>query len=321
MKIAVVGLGTIGKVHVNVLEEQGLKPTAVCDVDNEKLEEFSRFSRYNDYIDMLDKERPDVVHICTPHYLHADMAISALERNINVLCEKPLCIKEEDVQRILSAERNSKAKLGVCLQNRYNKANLFVKEYLKNKTVIDGTAFVVWHRDANYYASANWRGKYRTEGGGLLINQAIHTLDLMQWFVGMPDYVTASISNLTLKDKIEAEDTAAAIFSGNAKFNFFATNGSASDFPVDVTLKTNDEIIKIFSDKVIIDGQVQSFNGDTRIFGKYCYGTGHEKLISDFYDCIQSGNRFSIDGKEGAKAVKLVLSAYKSNGEKTEIIY
>lgn len=321
MKIVVVGLGTIGKVHVKILEEQGLTITAVCDIDKEKLEKYSRFAKYTNYIEMLEKENPDVVHICTPHYLHADMVISALERNINVLCEKPLCIKEEDIPRILSAECNSKAKLGVCLQNRYNKANLFVKEYLKDKTVTDGTAFVVWHRDADYYASANWRGKYQTEGGGLLINQALHTLDLMQWFVGMPDYVTASISNLTLKGKIEVEDTAAAIFSGNVKFNFFATNGSASDFPVDITLKTKNEIIKIFSDKVIIDGQVQSFNGDARIFGKYCYGTGHEKLIADFYDCIKNGKQFLIDGKEGTKVVKLVLSSYKSKGEKTEIIY
>ena len=118
MKIVVVGLGSIGKVHVKILEEQGLTITAVCDIDKEKLEKYSRFAQYTNYIEMLEKEKPDVVHICTPHYLHADMVISALERNINVLCEKPLCIKEEDIPRILSAECNSKAKLGVCLQNR-----------------------------------------------------------------------------------------------------------------------------------------------------------------------------------------------------------
>lgn len=320
MKIAIVGLGVIGKVHLKALQEQGLTPTAVCDSDKEKLKEYPQFSTYTDYSEMLEKEKPDVVHICTPHYLHAQMIILALEKNINALCEKPLCIKAEDIDKILFAQNHSQAKLGVCLQNRYNNVNKFVKNFLQDKKVTDGIGLVAWHRDAIYYDSAVWRGKKQTEGGGLLINQALHTLDLMQWFAGMPEYVVGQTSNLTLKDKIEVEDTATALFSGGAQFNFFATNGSVTDFPVDITLKTQNEVIKIFSDKVMINGKLQTFTDNNRIFGKYCYGTGHEKLIADFYDCIKSGRKFEIDGYEGVKAVKLVLSVYKSNGNKISII-
>ena len=197
MKAAVIGYGVIGKHHVNILSEMGVL-SAICDTDKKALEGLEGIRLFDDYIEMLDCIHPDVVHICTPHYLHADMIIEALGRNINVLCEKPVCIREEDIPRILEAEKNSDAMLGVCHQNRYNPANLYVKEYIKDKTVLGGVGQVSWKRDAAYYASGEWRGKWETEGGGVLINQALHTLDLMQWFCGMPEYLSASISNLTL---------------------------------------------------------------------------------------------------------------------------
>ena len=94
MKTAIVGLGVIGNVHYDVLKNMGAQIVALCDVDLGRLEKFDGCNKYENYIEMLEKERPDVVHICTPHYLHADMIIEALEKGINVLCEKPLCIKE-----------------------------------------------------------------------------------------------------------------------------------------------------------------------------------------------------------------------------------
>ena len=130
LRCAVVGHGGIGKVHARIAAKYG-ELCAVFDVDEGKHESIEPSIRYNDYKTMLDEVRPDVVHICTPHYLHADMVVEALGRGINVLCEKPLCIKREDIDRILEAERQSGAMLGVCMQNRYNAANLFVKEHLE----------------------------------------------------------------------------------------------------------------------------------------------------------------------------------------------
>lgn len=94
MRAAIVGLGVIGRVHAEVLRAQGETLCAVCDTDAEKLKDFSA-AKYGDYLRLLDEERPDVVHVCTPHYLHADMVTEALKRNIDVLCEKPLCISEK----------------------------------------------------------------------------------------------------------------------------------------------------------------------------------------------------------------------------------
>lgn len=319
MKIAVVGLGVIGTVHVSILKNFGYDPVALCDIDKEKLAKYEGVKRYTDYIKMLDEVKPEAVHICTPHYLHAEMVIEALGRNINVLCEKPLCIKAEDIERILEAERNSDAQLGVCFQNRYNPVSRFAKDFLKGKKVEGGVGTVFWDRGPDYYASGPWRGKWDTEGGGVLINQAIHTLDLVEWLIGEPEYVTASISNLTLSDFIEVEDTVSAVFSGKNNFSFFATNGSCGSFPIEITIKTENDIIRIFDNHAVINDEMKTFEKGNKIYGKDCYGTGHELLIDDFYSCLGSGRKFEIDGTEAAKVVKLVLGVYASGGKKVKI--
>ena len=313
MKGAIVGLGVIGNVHKELLQKLGITLCAVCDEDVRCMDGVIA-TKYVDYVQMLDNERPDVVHICTPHFLHADMIIEALSRDINVLCEKPLCIKIEDVERILDAEKKSKAQLGVCHQNRYNQENVFVKEYLKDKKIIGGFGNVVWNRCKEYYNSASWRGKWKTEGGGVLINQAIHTLDLMQWLIGFPKNLSATITNLTLRNHIEVEDTATIVCSGGAEFTFFATNGGCCDFPVSVTIKTDEEIIDILKGKVVTGNAVYDFDKDKKVYGKCCYGTGHEGLIKEFYDCVATNRKFGIDGAEASKVIKIILSAYQSKG-------
>ena len=319
MKSAIVGLGVIGSVHASILEGQKRAPVAVCDIEKERLEKYPSAEKYTDYVRMLEEVRPDAVHICTPHYLHADMIIEDLKRDINVLCEQPLCIRAGDLSRISDAERNSRGRLGVCHQNRYNEANIFVRDYLRGKEISGAYGTVVWNRDAEYYASGGWRGKRETEGGGVLINQALHTLDLLEWLVGEPHFVASNISNLTLSSVIETEDTAAAVFSGGAEFCFFATNGGAVDFPVQMTIRADGETITVLPETVIIDGKRRDFTKDTRRYGKCCYGTGHEKLFADFYDCLETGRKFPIDGAEGAKVVKLILACYRSKGKKVEI--
>lgn len=319
MKSAVIGLGVIGTVHAGILCNTQSGLSAVCDVDESRFQGFAGIPQYTDFRRMLDEIKPDIVHVCTPHYLHADMIVSALERGVNVLCEKPLCIRKEDIPRILGAEKRSRAQLGVCLQNRYNAANRYVKQFLEECKAICATGNVVWHRDAAYYASGEWRGKRKTEGGGVLVNQAIHTLDLLQWFLGMPKYVTALTGNLTLRGEIEVEDTVSALYSGGAEFSLFATNGSAEGFPVGIAVRTEEESISVAPDCVTVGGKTVSFDRDTRVFGKYCYGTGHERLIADFYDCVQSGRKFLVDGAEGAKSVRLVLGAYESGGRRVGV--
>lgn len=325
MKSAIIGLGVIGRVHARVLSSQENEIVALCDVDvaaAEKIKnEFAPCAEiYTDWIKMLDEVKPDVVHICTPHYLHADMVVGALDRDINVLCEKPLCIKHEDIGRILDAETRSAAQLGVCQQNRYLESMLMVKEYIADKEIVGAHGSVVWTRGEDYYNSAEWRGTKAQEGGGVLINQALHTLDLVQWFCGEPDEVVSSNNNYTLKGVIEVEDTLAARFYGKNSFTFFATNSAPCDFPIriDIALSNKDKIA-VYPNMLMINGEVRLQSKQSKVLGKACYGNGHEALIADFYDCIATGRPFAIDGKEGAKVVRMILAAYKSNGEKIAV--
>lgn len=319
MKVAVIGLGVIGRVHMQLLAEMQKNVAAVCDVDESKFAEYPEAKGYTDYKRMIDEVRPDVVHVCTPHYLHAEMVVYALDKGVNVLCEKPLCIRRDEIDRILEAEKKSSAQLGVVLQNRYNAANEYAKEQLGNGYALSGYGTMVWHRDEEYYAQAAWRGTKDREGGGVLINQALHTLDLMQWFCGEPDEVVASVGNFTLKNAIEVEDTASALYTGKGNFSFFATNGSIHDYNPEVMLYTKDGYMRIMGDYVLHNDVLKHFDFSKKVYCKGCYGTGHGQLFAHFYDCLEKGEKFPIDGAEASKVIRMILAAYESNGNKVKV--
>ncbi len=315
MRVAIIGLGVVGQVHIKVIQETNNELVAVCDTDENKRKNYDGIKQYSNYKVMLDEVMPDVVHICTPHYLHTEMIIEGLKRNINVLCEKPLCIKKEEIQSILKAEATSKAQLGVCFQNRYNPSTLFVKDYLKDKKVISAHARLIWRRDKEYYEQDEWRGTKAQEGGSLLINQAIHTIDMLQYFFGMPKTLTAWCTNLSLHGVIDTEDTANLICHGKVEYSLMATNAGLKDNPVEIIVKTDSETVRIFSNVVYIDDRFYDCKNLDPIYGKQVYGSGHGELIRAFYDCVKMGKKFPIDAKEGAKAVRIVLTAYESQGK------
>ena len=315
MRTAIIGLGVIGHVHVEVLK--GVSDiVAVCDIDKSKFEEFPNCLHFTDYKEMIDTANIDVIHICTPHYLHAEMIIYALERNVNVLCEKPLCMKLDEIDKVLEAEKKSKAKLGVCFQNRFTQMHRFVKNYLEKDPPVSAMANVTWCRDAEYYNQAEWRGTKDQEGGGVLINQAIHSIDLLQWYCGMPTEMLATTSNLRRQDVIEVEDTAFVSCIGKVPFTLYATNGCNVSFPIEMTIMTEkDAIIHITPDYVFIDGERPVIDKDKTYYGKPCYGSGHYELVREFYNAVKNNTEFMVNGVEGSKAIKIVLTAYESNGK------
>jgi len=325
-KIAIVGCGIIGNVHAQVLSEQGYEIAALCDVDEVALtktkEKFAPNAlAYTNYAKMIDEVSPYSVHICTPHHLHAEATIYALNRNIHVLCEKPLAITRESLAAVLEAEKNSKANLGVCQQNRYNDVNVAVKELLTKNPAVYGHGTVTWNRGAWYYAQAAWRGKRATEGGGVIINQALHTFDLMQWMVGFPEELVGRADNFTLQDVIEVEDTVSCVcFTGENRFTFFATNAAKSDLPVEMNFKLKDgSLLTVFPERAYLNGEQITSAEMVKVYGKGCYGTGHTRLIRHFYECAEQGKPFPINGQEGAKVVRMILATYESNGRKVKV--
>ena len=327
MKSVLIGCGIISSTHTDVLLKLGHTITAVCDIDYEKAkkhcEKFGlNCNIYQDYKEMLDREKPDVAHILTPHYLHAEMIIEILGRNINCLCEKPLCIKEEEFVAIESAVNESNATLGVCFQHRYLKVNQYIKKVVEKEGFAGMSAMLAWHKDSAYYNSGDWRGKYATEGGALLINQAIHTLDQLCWIGGMPEKLTANLSTHTLADCIEAEDTAELFFDyGNEVYSqLFATNSAVANFNGIINLKTNSAIYEYNTKFIYRNNEPVDIDDDkVDINTKAYWGYGHYHLINDYYSCVKNNKPFPINFEEARKAVKLVLSAYKSQGNPLEI--
>lgn len=326
MNVAVVGVGAISKMHLAAIRECGQNITALCDILPEKCyaakERFGlRCNVYDDYLQMLQSERLDIVHICTPHYLHAEMICAALARHIHVLCEKPLAINEEQLRKIEERVRHTSAQLGVCHQTRYNEAVRYAKQLFADDPITAGAGTLVWQRDVAYYRSAPWRGKRETEGGGVMINQALHTLDLLQWFCGMPQSVTAHISNDTLKDAIDVEESAFGIFSlpNGGNFIINATNAAKYSFPINLMFRSEKHTACIMGDNLFLDGKIITKSDGLPLFGKEVWGTGHVKLIRDFYDCIQNGRKFELDFYEGQKAVRLILKMYDAHGERIAV--
>lgn len=326
MKVGVIGLGAISPLHISALQSLGQDIVAVCDIDLDKCKAINdKFglcaTEYTDYKLMLKNEELDVVHICTPHYLHAEMICQALEKNVNVLCEKPLAINFEQLAQIEESVKTSKAQLGVCFQNRYNASILYLKNFFKGKEVKSASANLIWCRNKDYYNSAAWRGTQSQEGGGVMINQAIHSLDLLQWICGMPESVTAHVSNNSLQGVIEVEDTAYGLFSLKNGGNFIinATNAAAHSFPVFCMFQAGTDVVELSAENLIVNGQLLSQKEILPLFGKQEWGVGHNNLIQDYYECLSKNKPFSIDFNEGSKAVRLILKMYQSNGKNITI--
>ena len=323
-RVALVGCGAISRTHIRAILAAEQTVVALCDLSREKAESLaaaeglSDVSIYTDYETMLDAIHPDIVHICTPHDLHAPMTVAALGRGIHVLCEKPLAISEEQLCAVIAAERNSDAMIGVCHQNRYEPNMRRLKELAKKDPPVGGYANVVWHRDAAYYASGAWRGTKAHEGGGVLINQALHTLDLMQWVCGMPTHVTAHLFNDFLKGQIEVEDTAACTFEGKSggRWQFFATTAGAADFPAQLQFRlASGKLVEAQNHQFTVDHRVL-FGEDDTGDGKWVWGEGHRALVADFYEHVRENRPFWLNAEEGAKVVRLILAVYRSAGER-----
>lgn len=332
LKAAVIGCGLISKNHLKALKnvENGCC-TAVCDIVEEKAREAGETygvpKIYVDYHDVLKDPDIDVVHICTPHHIHGDMAAEALEAGKHVLCEKPMALTLKDAERMIEARNRSGKNLGICFQNRYNESSKYMKELLSSGElgrVIGGRGQVTWDRKPAYYENSPWRGRWATEGGGVLINQAIHTFDLLQWLTGPVESVEAGIGTRRLKEAIEVEDTVDILMTGSdgKRILFYASNCYVKNAPVELEIICEKGSVKMVGNVVVTekDGQITTKDYSSgQVLGKDYWGSGHGFLIDDFYRCIGEGRDFPVSGEEAMVSVKLLEAVYRSAREGTAV--
>ncbi len=296
--VCIVGYGNIGPTHARALESvENARLYAVCDIDTAAIERcrtnYTNVIGYQDYKEVLQDDKIDVVHICTPHYLHFPMIEQALLAGKRVISEKPVAMTFQEYEKLLHIKDANK----VCaiIQNRYNTCICKLKELIEQGELGDIVAiksFVTWNRDEAYYKRADWLGKWKTEGGSALINQSLHTLDLMIYLAGNVESVQASMHNYRLQGVIETEDTVEAYLSFEKGFKglFYATNTYAVNSDPEIEIIGTKAIARYAYKKLFVNGELAA-EDIMATNGKDYWGNGHTALLQDYYD---NGHYFSV---------------------------
>jgi UDP-N-acetyl-2-amino-2-deoxyglucuronate dehydrogenase len=340
LKYALIGCGRISPNHIAAAQANNLDIVAICDVDVEcmedkalKFELVEETSKFTNYKDMLVKIKPDLVAICTESGKHARIALDCLEAGANLIIEKPIALSLEDADKIINKAKVKGLKVSACHQNRFNKSVQKIKEAVdKNRfgKLLHGTAHIRWHRDREYYDRAKWRGTWEQDGGALM-NQCIHNIDLLRWFMGDDIVEVVGITDRLCHSFIEAEDLGLALVKF-ANGSYGIIEGSNNIYP-----KNLEETLYIFGEKGTVKAGGQSVNlieewifsdmldNPDEIKTKYhenppnVYGFGHKPLYADVIDAIINDREPYVTAEDGKKALELVLAIYKSSKEKRAV--
>lgn len=320
--VGVIGCGAISGNHFHAVHlAEGAVLRGVCDIDGEKLKNAMRehgVPGYTDYRELLSRPEIDAVHICTPHYLHAPMAVDALNAGKHVLCEKPMGMTVEEAKAMAKAAHDSGKTLTICFQNRFNGASLRMKGIIDSGEMgrlLGGSAFVCWDRAGAYYSGCPWRGAWSTEGGSALINQAIHTLDLMRWLAGGLEMMGSTMTAKRLKDEIETEDTCDMLLrdARGGRYLFYCSNCGTGNMPVQMHLTLEKGEMHMNGSYLTIQGpdgvKTEDYSSEN-VVGKDYWGSSHTHLIQDFYKSLAEGKAPFVTAESALDTMRLVEKAY-----------
>ena len=328
LRVGLIGCGRVSVMHlVPIFELEETQLVACCDIKKDRADKTAEkygAKAYYDYTEMLDKENLDAVHICLPHHLHAKVACAAFERGIHVLCEKPMDV---DLQSAENAVRKAKEKnvlYGVIFQCRYNNASQLVKKALdsgKLGKIISARSTLTWTRPDSYYAESDWKGTWDKEGGGVVIDQAIHSIDLVNWLVGSEvDSVSCSMANRGHR-LVDVEDSAEGLitYKNGVKYGFYCMNNYGCDEPIEIRLYCEKGKVAFGYDDAYVyynDGTLEEAHQDENTVayegGKDYWGFQHAKQIKQFYRACLGEEALEISGEEALKTHRLIMEIYKT---------
>ena len=329
-RAAVIGLGDISSIHINAIQSNpDITLAAVCDIDESRKEAAPEgVPFYTDYKTMIEEVKPDVVHVCLPHYLHVPVTEAAVEMGVHVFCEKPMALNAEEGRQFVAFEAAHPEKhIGICFQNRFNESVEMLKSIIDSGEygkVQAAKGVVLWARPKSYYEAKPWRGKWATAGGGCMINQSIHTLDLLYFLCGPIDSLKA-VTGQVLDYGIEVEDTVTARlqFAGGAKGLFSATVANYKNESVQLSVQLEGAEFAIIDNvlyRLMPDGTQQRLVEDARLEGsKFYYGASHSKLIKKFYDAIEQGTQDYVHVSEALMSIRLIDAIQESGRTGKEV--
>ena len=335
---AVIGTSTVGHTHVKVLSQlENTKLVAVCDLNPERAKAalerhgITGVPIYKDQLEMHDKHKLDVVNIATPSGVHMQSALIAFEHNVNVIVEKPLEIRIDRIDRMIESAKKHNVRMAYISQNRWQEANRALKEAMDEGRfgrVAYAACFTPWYRPDDYYVKGGWRGTWAFDGGGAIMNQSVHSIDLLQWIAGPVERVSAYAAS-RIHPQIEVEDTltaslrfengafgtimgTTAMFPGSpARIEIGGENGTAVSESGLKTHKFRDERP---ADKELIDrvnaGAAKLVHG-----ARAAADIGidlHSRNISSILASWESGKDAETSGEEGRKSVSIINALYES---------
>jgi predicted dehydrogenase len=338
LRFGIVGCGVIGPVHAEAIASlPDAQLVSVVDINPKrahKLAEQYGATHYTQLQHMLDNEAVDVVIICTPSGLHGEHACEVMHSGRHVIIEKPMEISREAIDEMLQVQQATGVKLAVISQHRFDPASQQVYEMVQEKALgrlVLGNAIVPWWRSQEYYDSGDWRGTWKLDGGGVLMNQTIHSIDLLQWLMGPVKSVFGYTD--TLVHRMETEDVAVAVlrFASGSLGTIAATTGA---YP-GVTTR-----IEIFGDKgsAVIENDSLSYlhlqRDDKKPVNTYGVTpqepkkredtaftsqnpaalsvSSHALQIADMIRAIREDGTPLVDGYAGRHPVEIILSIYES---------
>ncbi|MCU6711618.1 Gfo/Idh/MocA family oxidoreductase [Paenibacillus sp. J5C_2022] len=326
VKYAIVGCGIIADIHaagIAAVEEAEL--IAVYDTDEEKGRAFANkygAAYYTSYEALLADNQVEVVNICTPSALHPDQTILAAQAGKHVICEKPIAIQLKDARRMIAACHEYGVKLTTVFPRRMSPAAQFLKAFLAGGGLGKLTlcnAFVKIYRSQQYYDSAGWRGTWEMDGGGAMMNQGIHTIDLLQWLVGEVKTVYGRAE--AKQRRIEVEDTAIALlqYENDAMGVLEVTTTADPDQGQRIEIHgergtaiyTEDQITLLHADGEPV--QLPTFEPFQVL------PDGHRMQIRDMALSIREDRSPNVTGEDGVHALEIILGTYTSSNQRQEI--
>ena len=330
IKAAVIGCGNISVMHLDsIIALDVAELVAVCDIkESAAVAAADKYHAkvYTDYKEMFAHEDLDVVHLCLPHYLHTVVAKDAFRQGIHVLSEKPMSIHYKDAEEAVVLAEQCNVKYGVIFQCRYNTPSQVVKSRIvdgKLGKVKCGRSTLTWHRPDDYYGKSDWKGTWDNEGGGVIIDQAIHSIDLANWFIdSKPLEVQATLHNRNHKGMV-VEDTGEGLikYENGCLFAFYAMNNYLVDEPIEIRLVCEHGTVRLSYNEAVIqynDGTVEFVKNQPQKIvsytgGKTYWGTQHAVQINQFYKAVAGLEPLEISGREALKIQKIVCDIYNNN--------
>ena len=335
--IGLIGGGNITETHARAARAiPGVEIAAVYGTNAEKIarlcDEFGGTPYQN--FDVFLKHRPmDLVIIGSPSGLHAEQGIAAARQGLHVLTEKPIEVSVARADALIAAAKQAGVQLGVIFQDRTKPHILQLKKWIDEGLlgkVLFVDARVKWYRPPEYYANSRWRGTLALDGGGALINQGVHTVDLLLWLLGDVDRVQARTA--TLLHKIEAEDTAVATleFASGALGVFHATTAAYPGYPrrveisgtngtvilehdrvIAADLRSSPEATRVASDLAALSESARDENQSASSAAVSDF-RGHQAALEDFLAAIQQNREPACDGLEGRRSIALIETIYRA---------